>query len=182
MPDTPNDRWKYLIMWRKALDTTGADREGGLNIANRGDRAALRRCRTIDEVLLQPAFYQIREGLRKDGFEFRFTDADERLAAVVGLVAWIDTDDRSKPFRQQLGRRRPDSDAALLSGLRFRRMLEARNRDELFELLRHTIDLLGRSVHVPDLANDVYYWAPDSKNSTRRNWAEGYYTAAPQEL
>lgn len=176
-------QWNYLKRWRNALDTSKSDHDKDSHLADRGDRARLRRCRSIDEVLLTPVFYDVRERLRDDGFDFdRHRDSDERLACVLGLIAWVEEDASDEPFRRQLGRKRKGSEEARLSGLRFRRLLDARDRAELFELMRPVVDLLGRSANVRDFATNIYEWSPDPSNWVRRVWAEGYYTAAPREM
>lgn len=183
MSDPHAGAWNHLQKWRAALDTTGSEKADGAVLADRGDRALLRRCHTLDEVLLTPVFYQVREAVRQRApalLERR--DADERLAAVLGVLAWVEVDDVERPFARQLGRRRGDSDDALLSGLRFRKLIEARDRDELFNLLRSAIQLLNRTANVRSLARDLFWWSPDTGNTSRRAWAEGYYSAAPKEI
>ncbi len=182
MTDEDPRAWSYLRRWRAALDTSGSDKEEGAALADRGDRAILRRCRDLDAVMLTPVFYGVRDAVRRQEGDLLDTwEADERLAAVVGLLAWVESDNAARPFCRQLGRKRADSEDALISGLRFRRLLEARDRRDLFVQMRGALDLLHREVNVRDFATDLFYWSPDTTNRVRRKWAEGYYSAAPRE-
>lgn len=160
--------WQALKKWWQGLDTTASDHADGNFRSNRGVRAELRRCRTSDEVLLCAGFYQARDLMKRDGVELN----DDKLATVVGLIVWIEQDNKESRF----GRLLRGSGDARFSDLRFRRLIEARDHAELYRRLRPAIDLLGRSVNVEQFAQDVYFWSPKTENPVRRRWAEDYYS------
>jgi len=170
----------FMADWWKALDSSESEKGEGMHLADRGDRARLRRCRDIDDVLLTPVYYGVRHELVKRGLS-PHSLSDRKLAAVVGLLAWIDEDDFSEAFSRQLARRRKDSQDAKLSGLRFRRLLDIEDRNELYHEMIGVLRLLDGKANVEDFARQLYAWGPDSSNWVRRRWAEDYYTAAPDE-
>ncbi len=172
----------YLSTWHKALDSTGSDKAEGMHLANRGDRARLRRCRSIDDVLLTPSYYALREGLKSKGFDAQqHKDGDRRLATVVGLLSHIKENQTGADFAEQLATRRKDSQDAKLSGLRFRRLLTIDDRDKLFEKMIGVIRLLDGTLNVQDFAKDLYYWRPDSQCWVKKSWAQAYYSRLPDE-
>lgn len=173
---------RLLGEWHAALDSSGSDQQEKMYLANRGDRALLRRSRTIDEVLQTPVYYELRYRLAKLGIDVTTDwDGDRRLAAVIGILAWVKTNDESKPFSQQLASRRKESSDAKLSGLRFRKLLQIDDRDDLYRAMIGVIRLIDGKANVFALAKDIYYWRPDTSCDVRKRWAEHYYTAAPEE-
>ncbi len=128
------------------------------------DPAALRRCATTLDVVLTPA-YQTLYGRLDARFDRLSSDAD-RLAAIVGLLSHIKKDDANsapaKTFSQ--------GEKPVLSPLRFRRVLEAQNVDELYPVLRRALPLVGYVINVRKLARDVYYWG----DRTKKDWAYSY--------
>lgn len=142
---------------------------------NRGDRAALRRCRDIDAVLLTEAYHKLRKRLAGVGFTPR---SEAQLGAVAGLLAHVDENAPNQPkVAAQMAGGAQDEEARV-HGLRFRRLLQEETRDELYRTLMRVIRLLDRRVHVSSLAKDVYYWGP----SVRKTWARDYYDLALEEV
>jgi CRISPR system Cascade subunit CasB len=128
----------------------------------KGDRATLRRCATPLEVALEPA-YQTLYGRLNTRFEKLNAD---RLAAIVGLLSHVKNDDATntppKTFSQ--------GEQPVLSPLRFRRLLESQGMDELYPIVRRALPLVGYTINVRALAQDVYYWG----ERTKKAWAYGY--------
>jgi CRISPR system Cascade subunit CasB len=155
-----NPAGQELARWHRAL----AD--------NRGDRAALRRCGTLVEVAFVPAFHQLSRALRAAA------DAPvnpDRLLAVAGLVAII-----KQPIANSLPRQMATPNAGgtspVVSGLRFRRLLQCQTQDELFTTMRRILRLLDDQANLCDLANSVYGW----NERTRKRWAYEYYGVLPR--
>ena len=169
---------EFLREWHSALNTTGAEKADGNHWADRGDRAGLRRCRSIDEVLLSSVYFEVRHQLQRRDINIW---SDRRLASVVGLLARVKVNDESDSFARQLARRRKESNDAKLSGLRFRRLLQIDDRDTLYEKMIGVIRLLDGSINVPSFARDIFYWNPDTSCDVRKKWAEQYYSQLPEE-
>lgn len=140
---------------------------------NRGERAILRRCGTPTDVVFSPAYHRLRAAVRR----FGFVD-DDGLALVAGLTARIKDDIGSGSIAEQMATAKSGSDAkARVSGLRFRRLLKVKEREDLFSTMTRVIALLGGSVNMQSLAQGVYFW----NDKTRKQWAFDYYSKAPGE-
>ena len=144
---------------------------GGLERA-RGDRAALRRCRSAQEIAFVPAFHRLRHNLS------RIAPVDaEKLAVVAGILSHVRKNDYSLRFAQQMATSKDGGDRARVSGLRFRRLLKIEGRDDLYGAIVRIVRLLDGSVNIASLADGVYWWNERTKN----NWAFDYYDRAPEE-
>lgn len=149
-----------LIEWWEGLDK------------DRRERAVLRRCHNLTEVVFSPAYHQLRMMVRPLGYL-----DDDRLALVVGLVARIRIhEDKNGNFAEQMATGKPDG-SARVSGLRFRRLLKIKDRETLFTSMTRVIALLGSSGNIQSLAQSVYHW----NDITRKQWALDYYSNAPNE-
>lgn len=138
---------------------------------NRGDRAELRRCSTLAEVVFTPAYHKLRLSVGK----FGQVNADG-LALVAGLAARVKSHVPGDTLAEQMATGKAD-DSARVSGLRFRRVLKIKDREELFMAMGRVVALLGGAVNLHSLANNLYYW----NDRTRKQWAFDYYTKSPSE-
>ncbi|MBU2054501.1 MAG: type I-E CRISPR-associated protein Cse2/CasB [Proteobacteria bacterium] len=137
---------------------------------NRGERAVLRRCGTLTDVAFSPAYHRLRSAVNR----FGFID-DDGLALVAGLAARIKDDIDSGSIAEQMATAKSGGDAkARISGLRFRRLLKVKEREDLFSAMTRVIALLGGSVNMQSLAQGVYFW----NDKTRKQWAFDYYSKA----
>ena len=154
------DARSVLIDWWAGLDHA------------RGDRAALRRCRSRQEVIFVPAFHRLYQNLS------RIAPVDAgKLAVVAGILSHVRKNDYSHRFAQQMAASKDGSERARVSGLRFRRLLKNEGHDDLYGAIVRTIRLLDGSVNIASLADGVYWWNERTKN----NWAFDYYDKAPKE-
>jgi CRISPR type I-E-associated protein CasB/Cse2 len=65
-----------------------------------------------------------------------------------------------------------------VSSLRFRRLLAARNEDEILVGFRRLVGLARRKVNVIDLAESILDWTDDEVGDKRRvRWAFDYHGA-----
>ena len=150
---------KVLLDWWHGLEN------------NRGERAALRRCRNLTEVVFVPSYHRLRQEL------LRFGNVDsEGLAIVAGLAARAKENNNQYTIANQMAIS-VAGDSARVSGLRFRRLLKIQNRDNLYPAMIRIVALLGSSLNLVNLAGSVYWW----NDFTRKNWAFDYYTNAPSE-
>lgn len=147
---------KGLLTWWKGLEE------------DRATRAMLRRCATIDEIVLCPAYQRFYRYMLACGWPL---DADEwqrdKLAAIAGLVAWIKLDSaHDLPYQMS----EQDGDRPVLSELRFRALLKLEHTDELFAGLRRALPVIGHQASVIQLAKDVYWWG----DGIKKHWAYNY--------
>jgi len=151
---------KVLLDWWRGLET------------NRGDRAALRRCCNLSEVVFVPSYHRLRQELLRLGYVVN----SEGLAIVAGLTARVKEDNNKHTVAKQMATS-VAGDSARVSGLRFRRLLKIQDRDKLYPAMIRIVALLGSSLSLVNLADSVYWW----NDITRKNWAFDYYTNAPSE-
>ncbi|MBF0559813.1 MAG: type I-E CRISPR-associated protein Cse2/CasB [Nitrospirae bacterium] len=148
-----------LVDWWRELDN------------NRDERAVLRRCRTLTEVVFSPAYHRLRLAVS------RFGVVDyEGLALVAGLAVRVKVHVESSTIVQQMATGKADG-SARVSGLRFRRLLKVKEREALFSRMSRIIAILGSNVNLQSLAQSVYFWS----DSTRKKWAFEYYSKATNE-
>lgn len=156
---------KALTDWRQWLDD------------NRGERARLRRCETPAEVLPQSAFHRLCWKL--PWWEQHDLKA---LAVVAGLLSHV-TESSVLPLPAQMGQCREGGDKPRLSELRFQQLISSEHHDELFERVRRSIDLLGRTANIISLADGVFHWSKDrrdrySEQPSHRfhySWSKAYF-------
>jgi len=150
---------KALFRWWKALND------------NRGDRAELRRCEDLLQVMQTSAFQRIRRQLVEMGLRPEDSERD-RLAAVIGLAAHVTapTDAEIQKALPRVSEAFSEGDKPAVSPLRFRQLLDARTDDELFTRLRRVLPLVKDRVNLFDLANAVFYWG----DGVRKRWVYDY--------
>lgn len=160
---TDSPEMQVFTTWWRALD------------ANRGDRAELRRCSTLTEVVFTPAYHRLRFAIMKYGIV-----NDNALALVAGLAARVKSDTGENTLAEQMATPKDPTSKegrAKVSGLRFRRLLKIKEPDGLFNAMGRIVALLGGAVNLQSLVNGVYFW----NDRTRKQWAFEYYSKLPSE-
>lgn len=158
--DKDSPEYQSLALWWRDLDN------------NRGERAVLRRCRELTDVVFSSAYHRLRLAVSN----FGYVD-DDGLALVVGLTARVKDDVPTSSIADQMATGKADG-SARVSGLRFRRLLKVKEREELFTSMARIIALLGSAVSLQSLAQSVYFW----NDRTRKQWAFDYYSKSPGEV
>lgn len=143
---------------------------------NRGGRAQLKRAKTLQEVLLVPAYHNLRHRL----LGTRLVLAD-RVALVAALLARVDGPDEARVAARMAHTPGMGATRSRVSELRFRRLLQVREPEEVFRTMRRVIALLDGVANVLDLARSLYWWPGDSGDRTRQQWALAYYDALPRD-
>ncbi len=199
-PAVPNAKKAYLAetlaWWRPLVEP----QEPGKR-SNRGELAALRRCKNLEEVFFVPAYH---------GLYFRVSALDwkhrESVAAVAGVLAHVKGDSAqttgSKPAANHAdqppadqtvddrGTDRPTKKFAAflaspakpglgprVSELRFQRLVAIRDLRALYPSLLRVIHLAGDRVPVEDLIRSIRFWS----ERTGRDWVQHYYDALLQQ-
>jgi CRISPR system Cascade subunit CasB len=137
---------------------------------DKGGRAELKRAPDVTRVVLSPAYQRLHRMLCKVLPDERVPPhAEDRLAIAAALLAHVrDDDGASLPL--SMSAHKEGSDRPAVSPLRFRRLLETTDLDDLLVGLRRVLPLLGYRVNVVALAHDVVNWS----DATRKRWAYGY--------
>lgn len=136
----------------------------------RGERAELRRAHSLNEVIFTAAFQRLWQRLR--GTNWHSADG---VALVAGVLAHVRVHDPKEHFAAQLARPH-HGDKPRYSGLRFRRLLQYRERTELLEPLVRALGLIDRHANIVNLADSLYWWG----DRVRRDWAFDYYGKNPK--
>lgn len=139
-----------------------------------GDRAAaarLRRCATVTEAMQEPATLELFRRLGRN----RPEDLPA-VALLAAVLAHVRQHVGGAPFARAVGPQPPD-EAAAISALRFRRLLQAQSHDELLTAFRRTVALAGDKANVTDLARALLRW----DEATRRRWIFDYWNAAERD-
>ncbi len=163
---------KKIVAWWEDLTSQG---ESGKK-ADSGGRAELRRCRSVLEVQLCPAFHRLHN--RLPGWP---PGQQDRLAVIAGVLAHV----KARPARDE-GQRTPSLGRLMalpkkpggpqrVSGLRFRRLIQVPDRVELYPRLVRVLAQLDHTADVWSLARDIYFWGPNVQQA----WAYDYYALAP---
>ena len=141
----------------------------------RGERARLRRCETLDEILLQPAFYRLCLALP------RLREHDlEGLAIAAGLLAVIKTPVNTS-LPKMLGE---GGDKPAFSPLRFQRLLATDSPGDFFKAMRRAIIQIDGKANPVELTDEVLHWYRQQRQPEwyrgARQWqyryAKPYYT------
>lgn len=133
---------------------------------DKGARAELRRAHDLTAVALTTAYQRFyRQALNSGWPENAAPWLNERLAAIVGLLAHVKSNDGRK-----LAEIMSEGDRPAFSVLRFRRLLEAPALDDVFLSLRRALPIVGHQANVHQIANDLLHWS----DKTKKEWAYAY--------
>jgi len=157
-----------LLRWHKWLDD------------NRGDRARLRRAECAEDVLLTDAFFHF---LKQMPERWREKDRVLSSAAVAGLLSHIKTDCPNASFATLLARPLK-GDKPAMSELRFQQLQKSATTSDFYHRVLRAIKLLGSSVNIASLGNDIIHWHQEFEHHIDREpanrlavcWATDYFT------
>lgn len=142
-----DEQAKRLLKWHASLSKE-----------HNADRAELRRCRTVNNLLCSRAFQRGRRLIWGGETESRLA-FDQGRAMALGLCARVRTHDGSHKYSEQLGGKgRKDSEPPM-SEARFQRILHTRSLDEFYTQMRRGVGLLRHVGNVSDLARLAMEWA-----------------------
>ncbi|MEQ1695270.1 MAG: type I-E CRISPR-associated protein Cse2/CasB [Hyphomicrobiaceae bacterium] len=153
-----------------------------------GDRAALarlKRASSVMEAAAEPATAhlfemlfsaQLKEAKSRDGFIQVHLPRAAVIAAVLAHVG----DPRPETMARAIGTPRSGGDGStpLVTPLRLKRLLAARDPDDVLIQFRRTVAILGHQANVTDLAQQLLAWTDDERGDlTRTRFAFDYHGA-----
>jgi CRISPR system Cascade subunit CasB len=145
---------------------------------DKGERAYLRRCSTLTEIMLSPAFHRLLNQLGRDNVpQYRYP----KLAIIAGLVSRTKGESEQK-LGAEMGSPGKSSTKPDVAELRMRRILACDDLEELYVLLRRALSLVDNRVNISDLAAIVWNWKrmdEKSPHDPRRRIACDYYAEVP---
>lgn len=138
----------------------------------RGDKAELRRARNADDVAMLGTYYAVLAEIMKiENLGALKNLILYRLPAVIGLLSHVKSNNTGASVSDAMRTKKKGSDQALVSDLRFRRILRLEHGDELYTTMIRVIRMLEGSVNVKDFATSIFFW----NERTRKKWASNYY-------
>ena len=157
---------RHAVAWWKGLqpdpDRPRPQDRGG----DRGSLARLRRAATPLEAAEQAAAVALARALAVGVGGF------ENAAVCAGVLAHVRQDDPGVLVAARIGVNPSESNARpLVSPLRFRRLIEARDAGERLTQFRRLVALAGSRLNVGDLAVAVLDWS----DKRRRDWIFRYH-------
>ncbi len=151
------------------------DRGGRLVPGDRATLARLRRSSTVVEAAIEPATAVLYQRLA-----FERPERDLPRAAMLAAVLAHVREEAKEPFARAIGTPRAgEGSTALVSPLRLRRLLTARDPDDLMTLFRRVVAIAGNTANVRDLARQLIAWT-DARfgDISRTQFAFAYHDAA----
>ncbi|WP_197338291.1 type I-E CRISPR-associated protein Cse2/CasB [Ralstonia solanacearum] len=179
--------WWQALQPREGKSTAPA---GALALLGRGDRAGLKRCSGMAELLTEGATFQLAErllSLESAKERARFADDYDAVVLVAGVLSHVSQDRANgKSVIAGLGRSGRDA-TPKLSEIRFRRLLQGRDLDDFYRQLVRVVQLAERTADVAQLADDALAWCRERSHATvtpshgvRFRWARDYYLASAE--
>ncbi|AEG68386.1 type I-E CRISPR-associated protein Cse2/CasB [Ralstonia solanacearum] len=183
---------KWVRSWWQALQPREGTSTvpGALALLGRGDRAGLKRCGGMAELLTEGATFQLAErllSLESAKERARFADDYDAVVLVAGVLSHVSQDRANgKSVIAGLGRSGRDA-TPKLSEIRFRRLLQGRDLDDFYRQLVRVVQLAERTADVAQLADDALAWCRERSHATvtpshgvRFRWARDYYLASAE--
>lgn len=166
----PGPADKALYWWRDLQDT----RDGKVNpLADRAARARLRRA-TRSNAMSDEATLALYRRIWGSSY---VPDNMDRAIRIALVLSHVRKEDDRRRFGEALG---DGGENAVLKPLRFKRLLQAENNDDIIREFRRAVDLLGNVANVRNLAALLLNWDDEQ---TRTRFAFEYFgakTAIPE--
>ena len=176
---TPKQQWASILgRWHSWLNQE----------PQRGARAELKRCGQVGAVLCHPAALRLYSQLK----EHPWHTPTEAVGVIAGVAPWLKQplaeNEKTTPASEldlpKLLGQAVQGDRPRFSELRFKRLLESRDSDELLQQLRRALaqtDGAGNWLHLADAITQCHrQWInPDQSNGSKQwqyRWSHAYYT------
>ncbi|WP_197325236.1 type I-E CRISPR-associated protein Cse2/CasB [Ralstonia solanacearum] len=180
--------WWQALQPREGKSTAPA---GALALLGRGDRAGLKRCSGVAELLTEGATFPLAErllSLEAAKERARFANDHDAVALVAGVLSHVSQDrPNGKSLMVGLGRSGHGDATPKLSETRFQRLLQGRDLDDFYRQLVRVVQLAERTADVAQLADDALAWCRERSHATvtpshgvRFRWARDYYLASAE--
>lgn len=166
MPDASKELDVGHAARRWWLELNRPSEQGG---RDRASLAELKRSTDPLDVAFIPAFGRLRRHLEA------YREWELQRAALIGHVLAHVREDDELAVARALGPRRQGGEGAAMNEARFRRLLQARDDDDLRRRLVRAVKLLRGRANVADLADAIWWW----NDRTRQRWAFLYLDAEP---
>ncbi len=141
--------------------------------SDKGDRAKLRRCFNLEDIVLDRSYQALRERWED---KFGREPEAERLAVLARVLIEVKKHSSAQSLGEKMAFPAPQSDSPRISEIRFRRLLDAETFQDLLNELLRVVALLGEDVNPLNLANFILGWYADERgDKARQSLANQYY-------
>ncbi|MCM5704061.1 type I-E CRISPR-associated protein Cse2/CasB [Larsenimonas salina] len=172
---TSDEAYTLRLWWQRlTLDPPALKKITGKPAFPRGVRAALRRCDTIESVMLTEAFRHLWQALESKAWQKTppKTSRDQRIktwAAIAAVASELRAETFDAPLGKRLGEKRPNTgDTPRMSDLRFQQLLDCHTPEELMRRFRRALKLADNTgVSIVHLADMVALWAREQRGQYR---------------
>jgi CRISPR type I-E-associated protein CasB/Cse2 len=158
--------YELLEEWWKTLES------------NKGERAAFRRCRSVNDVssIAGEYFFPMRSKMRKADVKV----GTEQLALTMILLAHVKDVAPAGKRTFAAAMAAPNSRGKpTVSLLRFKQFIQSDTREEAFPYLLSFLSMINtKTVTLERIAETIWFWSPlSSENSYKHRfkWSESYY-------
>ena len=136
----------------------------------RGDRASLAKLRRASSIMEAAAEPVTADLFSKLGFDRSHADRDlPRAALIAAVLAHIRDDNRRETLARAIGTPRGGAETTeRITPLRLKRLIAAREPDDLLIGFRRAIAILGNTANVKDVARQLLLWTDDHHSDRAR--------------
>ncbi len=197
MTDTPSTQSTYLApehfalknWWQRLVLSPNEVSEKKLKPVPSGMKAQLKRCETLDAVMLQEGFrelwFSLPQEIQSPEKEIREIQNLETWACIAALSTLLKTNSNNN-LAQAAGKKNEGSDTPIVSEMRFLKLQNVKTPNEFFMTLRRIIQQVKGDIEPVKLAKDIQAWFREHhdfrpRQATHRigvRWAMHYYRAA----
>ncbi len=179
MSETETKKAPYLVVLKEKEPQAVLDWYHWLhNDKQKGVRARLKRCVSLEDVIIEPGFLRLNQALPRLN---QYNLMGIALVAAILAVAKIDD---ALTLATLLGRAKEGADNPVFSELRFQRLLASDSEEQLFQNIRRAVIQAGEKANPLLLADSLLHWHREQRNPDwykgNRQWqyqtAKSYYT------
>jgi CRISPR system Cascade subunit CasB len=160
----------------------------GLYPAPSAHKATIKRCNSLDGIMLTEGFRSLWLSLPEDIINSDKKSIIECWALIAGVLVYV-KDGKSENIAKSSGAKKDGSDKSIVSELRFSQLQSAKTAEDFYRRLRRVIQQLDGKVSPESLMKDIDTWFREQddfyprkpENRLAVNWAMDYYRAAAQK-
>lgn len=173
--------------WRAISQPIDQLKANGLYPAPSAYKATIKRCDSLDGIMLTEGFRSLWLSLPDDVIK-SVNKNIERWALIAGVLVYV-KDGKSENIAKSAGTKKEGSDKSIVSELRFSQLQSAKTAEDFYRRLRRILQQLDGKVSPESLMKDVDTWFREQddfyprkpENRLAVQWAMDYYRAAAQK-
>jgi CRISPR system Cascade subunit CasB len=166
------DWWKDLTGMKTNPDGSFIKADSGRT----GEKAALRRCKTPEQIMLCKGFHRLRVSFKENEIE------NEALAMIAGICSHVRDSNAGIEFPKLLAIPEKEKSTPPLSEARFQKIVTSRSTSEFFTGLRRAIHIVNNKGNIPSIVKGILLWHKHKNNPATNvqetmlfQWSKAYY-------